>query len=64
MKDETKLIRNDAEMKQLLLKQMMGWTYMVIALSEDLEGQLQDLFNMVALDPNVLGSSYFGRVDN
>ena len=63
-KNITKLVRSEAEIKQLLLSLMVRFSYMSIALAADSGYQLQSLFGMVDVDPSILGTSYFGRIDN
>ena len=61
---ETKLVRSEQEIRQMLLTMMITMSYTVIALSPSVESQLKSLIDMAELDPNVLGVSYFGRIDN
>ena len=64
MKNEDKLVRSDAEIKQLQVTTMIKATYMIIALSSNIELQLKDLCDLADMDYQILGTSYFGRVDN
>jgi len=62
--DTFKLVLSEQEIKQLKLTLMTRFTYMTIALSSDIDVQLQGLISLVEYDPSVLGTSHFGRVDN
>ena len=61
---ETKLVLSEQEMKVLRYTLMTRFTYTSISLAEDLELQLQDLARLAEMDPSILGTNYFGRIDN
>jgi hypothetical protein len=64
MKPEEKLVLGEVEMRELLRKMSIRFTYMTLSLSEDLEYEMQVLMDMVNKDPRCLCSEYFGSTNN
>jgi len=58
------LIRHEAKIQQLKIMLSVRFTLTVIALSIDKERQMNELLAYAEIDPDILNTKYFGRIDN